>query len=344
MRIVWKEKGIFAIQSDQPPTYSLTNVSAKKGADFAGKTGGVGSKGAIESNAGKSTSWVRPEALGLLVSYVRDACRNNQRAKAREMLDPYYYALFCDKSELPTALLGHFTEIAAIRANLVNNLDYYGNPPGWLPRLDATTNYQIWNVFTQHAARTLYFAQKLEQEWDNITDEQQALTEASTALKVEWDATAGMLQTSYQALTAAKEKLDGIKSRFESKQLEVERLRLQVAASVIKKMQEQKIFSGVMNIVGGLAQSIPVGQPYLGMAGKTVSLAGNFDWNQPDSSKQLGVFFKDLSKQTGAFLDDNADLFVERSSRGIPKTDPKAKLNLKDQLRAVKGANESYDG
>jgi hypothetical protein len=185
----------------------------------------------------------------------------------------------------------------------------------------------------------------MQHEWDEIDDEQEALDEVSTAVAEEWNATAKELENAYGELKTAKEKLDGVKKQFEAKQSEVDRLRLQAEADARTAVTERDIFKGVMNIVGGLAQSIPVGQPFLGMAGKTLSLAGDsFDWTKPDASKQIGAFFTGLSEETKSFLDDNEDLFIERSGEGIPKPPgKKEKLNLKKQLKEAKGAVESLD-
>ena len=342
---------IYAIKKTPPveykenPTIELADVSAAKGMDAPGKQGRPGVAGKLTSDADSTwMSWLRPEALVGICRYARDVYRNGHREKAGAMLRPYYYALLYKKDELPAALLGHFTDITSIRANLINNLDYYGNPPGWLPRLDAGANYDIWHLYSENSAQILYFAEKMERDWDRISDEQEAITQVGNALKAEWDATAGLLENSYRDLKTAKQAMDDVQKELEAQEEKVNKLRLQVKAETANKLVEQQVFSGVMKIVGGLAQSIPVGQPFLGLAGKTLDLAGDFDLNNPDASTQLGTFFKGLSKETAAFLEENEDLFVERSSDSLPKPPGTvAKLKLKAQLKAVKSAIEDLD-
>jgi hypothetical protein len=346
MRLVRKEKLWPYANSVISPTISLEKVSAKPGKASTGQAGVRGQDGTVTKEVGGLISWVRPEALGAVVNYARDLYRNGHPEKARKILDPYYYALHCDKENLPAALLGKFTEITSIRANAINNLDFYGNPPGWLPRLDAETNYQIWNLYSKHSSQILYFARKMEHEWDKIDDEQEALNEVSNVITADLDATADALEESYLELEKAHKKLDDVRGKFAVKEQEVENLRHSAEHDAENAIEGQRIFKGVMNIVGGLAQSIPVGQPFLGLAGKTVSLGGEFDWNRPDSSKQIGAFFAGVSKETGTFLTKNKSFFIADTGAEDPKSllpRAKKKVRLTQQLNDAKGAIQSLD-
>ncbi|MGA8599146.1 MAG: hypothetical protein WB676_30885 [Bryobacteraceae bacterium] len=339
MRLV-RHEDVF--QSPHPPLVSLTDVSAKAGQTAAGKKGSDGKKGSVETKPGTGSLWLHPQALGAVAAYARDAYRNGHRAKARAILEPYYSSLSGDAKSLSSELLGRRSEIESMLTSMNNNLDYYGNPPGWLPRLDVKTNYQIWHLFSQESSKILYFAQKMEQEWDRFDDEQEALSQTSEALKKELEVAGAELTNSYEGLGAAKDTMDAIQKEFEAKQRDVDALRQQASVKAKDKIKEQRIFNGAMKLIGGLAECIPVGQPYLGMAGKTLGLAGDFDWNKPDASKQFGTFFSKLSSETEDFLDKNESLFIKRSSANIA-TPQESMADLKSQIKSAKGAVEAFD-
>lgn len=340
MRLVRREEGI--LNSVYKPTIALTPVKGSTGTKAEGKIGTSGNKGTVETRNNTSFLWVHPESLGTILNYARLAYRNGQRAKALAMLKPYFYALLIEQDTLSPVLLGQLNDIAAILANMKNNLDYYGNPPGWLPRLDVKTNYQIWHLFSQESSKLLYFAQKMEHEWDIFEDQQEAISQTTEAVKGEMNASVEQLSSAYTALGKAKDALEEVQKKFEAKQREVDRLRLQATEEAKKNIKEQQIFSGAMKLIGGLAEIIPVGQPYLGMAGKTIANVGDFDWNKPDTGAQFGKFFTKLGKQTDEFLENNEDLFIERSSAGIPKPEGSV-TDLKTQIKEAKGSLEDLD-
>ena len=331
-----------AIQATANPSISLTEVTAKKGQDAGGKSGKEGDPGKVESQPGTGLLWLHPEALGAVVAYATDAYRNGHRDDARRILDPYYRALFVNRATLSATLLGQLSRIESMRTNMNNNLDYYGNPPGWLPRLDVKTNYQVWHLFSEEASKILYFAQKTEREWDRFEDEQEALSQTSEALSKELDVTAAELRTSYDNLKDAREKVEDIRKQFEAKSRDVDALRQLATTRAKDKIAEQRVFSGIMKLVGGLAESIPIGQPYLGGAGKTLSLAGDIDWTKPDSSKEIGKFFTKLGEQTDAFLVKHEDLIVKKSGAGVLKPEGST-IDLETQITQAKGAVEALD-
>jgi hypothetical protein len=330
------------IQAPVNPTISLTDVTAKKGQDAGAKSGKEGGAGKGESRPDTGLLWLRPEALEAIVAYATDAYRNGHRDDARRILDPYYRALFVNRETLSATYLGQLSRIEALRTNMNNNLDYYGNPPGWLPRLDVKTNYQIWHLFSEESSKILYFAQKTEREWDRFEDGQQALSQTADALSEELEVTAAELRTSYDNLKAAREKVEEIRKQFEAKARDVDALRQLATTKAKNKITEQKVFSGIMKLVGGLAESIPVGQPYLGGVGKTLGLAGDIDWTKPDSSKQIGSFFSKLGEQTDAFLEKNGDLIVKKSGDSVLKPEGSA-VDLETQITRAQGAVKALD-
>ncbi|WP_157270159.1 hypothetical protein [Azohydromonas aeria] len=343
----WGE--MYAIQRDGVieaplnPTFTLTRVDAKPGAGAAAKKGVDGGRGAVETRAGPPRGWLHPQAVQAVVAYAQDAYRNGHRTTARQMIGPYYHALAFSGEPLGPELSGKLNEIVAMRSNLDNNLDFYGNPAGWVPRLDLKSNYQIWHWFSIQSSRVLYFASKLEHHWDRLDDKSQAISQTSRAVKNEMVAVSAALGTAYADLKAAKKDLDRLQEQFQARQADVDALRLKAAALARTKIEEQRIFSGMMKLVGGLAEIIPLGQPFLGLAGKSLATVGDHDWTQPDSSKQLASLFTKLGKQAGDFLENNEDLLVSLSGSSVPRPAGSAD-DLKAQIKQAQAAVEAIEG
>ncbi len=111
-------------------------------------------------------------------------------------------------------------------------------------------------LFSEEASKILYFAQKTEQEWDSFEDGQAALSQTADALSNELDVTATVLRTSYDNLKEARAKVEDIRKQFEAKSRDVEALRQLATIKAKNKIAEQKVFSGIMKLIGGLAECI----------------------------------------------------------------------------------------
>lgn len=89
--------------------------------------------------------WPNHLAIEPALQYARDAYLNGYRDEAREMLECYRDVIaWVPEDARSAALVGQATEIALLLTQLKDNLDYYGNPPGWLPRLSLMSNLQLF--------------------------------------------------------------------------------------------------------------------------------------------------------------------------------------------------------
>src|SRR5207237_158372 len=104
--------------------------------------------------------WAQPAAMAAVLSYARTAFRNGFREDAERALAPY-----CDVSiTKPDAIAKcsaevrmAFASMTALYNNLALDLDYYVNPPGWVPRLNALSNLSVLKTVREAAYETYYF-------------------------------------------------------------------------------------------------------------------------------------------------------------------------------------------
>jgi hypothetical protein len=112
-------------------------------------------------------------------------------------------------------------------------------------------------------------------------------------------------------------------------------------------VERQRIFRGVCKTVSGLMKVVPVGQPYLGLGGDVVGIAGDINFTDPDAiSKQVGDALGKLGGATDNFLRSNADLIVDdrvKELKNKVKLDQTNADSLAEQLTRTKGANANLE-
>jgi len=314
-------KSIFP--SGDAPNMHLEPVTAKKGADTPARTGRGGQKGTVKTGDGVGLLWMNPQrplALDAVLACARDAYRNGHRDQARALIEPYHAAFIRERRagrRLSAALSGQLAEIVTMQRNLADNLDYYGHPLGWLPRLNMATSYRLWQDERQCASKLLYYASTIEQEWEAIEDQQATLNDASKAIRAELEVAIEDLPRAYTRLAEAKERWKTVKEKAEAQARDVDRLRERAVAQAKDRLLEQRVFSGMCKLAGGLMEAIPVGQPYLGLAGKTLGIVGDFDWNRPNPLEGVSKGLAEIGGAVGTFLDENKDLLVTESSKHL---------------------------
>jgi hypothetical protein len=247
----------------------------------------------LKSKTGESY-WLHPAAVRAVIAYCDDAYLAGHTEEARKLLSLYLEAVkvaaAADKDEPGWALLGN--ELATLSQRVEGPYDYFGNPAGWVPMLSFQTNFTLFETEVKSAVEAMFLAYWIEHTQarvkaavdilkaakNRLHDEtQRALKDLSAAetraieLSVSMATIAGDLALTWVRVTAMKERL----TDEARKDLQAEH-RLRAAAKVL----------------GGVMQLIPVGQPVLGSVGKTFTVLGDIDTDNPSASvgKVLGAF------------------------------------------------------
>ena len=254
--------------------------------------------GSIEQKPAGDQSWAHPNVVCAVLRYARTAYRNGFRDDAATALDPYYALIGPDgepKSTLgpdgkPKSIDGRLrmalVSVTAMRNNLIRNLDYYGNPPGWVPRLNALSNLQMLNKVRETAYETFYFADKLLRDYDALDNVREISQRTSDALKKELAEAKNNLQEAYNKIPESLRELVKVQSDLEPIKKDIKALKERAEKRAFETtkdtVQSQRIFSSAMQILGGIAKCLPVGQPFVGLAGSTFEAASQIDWNAED--------------------------------------------------------------
>ena len=161
-----------------------------------------------------------------------------------------------------------------------NGLDYYGNPAGWAPMLSFEVNRTIFDNEIDRAINMLYLSYWLKEEAATAQERVGALTDTIEALKEEiitfkqrYDEAVASLPDLETESVFLKQSIDVVQGKLQERERE---LRIQAQ----NNLREPWWKTG-LKIAGSICSMIPVYQPALGAIGGGMTLAANFDAEDP---------------------------------------------------------------
>ena len=335
-RVLIVKREVVGFQSPRHATLEQEDVSALPGKPAAGRAGVAGRDGVVTRRDGGR--WLRPEGLAAVLQYARDAYANGWREDAAAALAPYDAAL-ADLARLAPDLLPLRAAAVTMASNLATNLDFFGHPVGWVPRLNVSTNLRLFQRERLNSAKLLLFARRLRERWDALA-RQDAFAEAqTTALEEELELAQAALAEAFVGLGPATSRFDathGDLQRLYAKLGDLERAARNEAKHAIQQLE---LFHGFCRLVAGLAKVVPVGQPYLGIGGDVLAAIGDMTWTDAAGNfdlNELGTSFEGLGKTVGGKVGG----FVKAHKERVTSDD---KLGLRRQLKDAAGSMRELD-
>jgi hypothetical protein len=327
------------VYREHPGPWTVVDVSANRGAaaeSLAGTPGGHGAMEAIERRPGEPPSWIQAEGLEVFIAFAADLHRNGYPADARRVVDPYW-AYLSEAATYEDQLASLLPRMRALRARLVANRDYYGNPPGWVPRLGLASNYQYFRSMRQ-AAQDLYYESSglLEAVQARGAAAQLAVSQAD-ALKADLDVQKNALREACTGIANKQAELIEIADELAGCENAIGNVKAWVSSLAMSDASKQRVFTGIMKIAGGGMSALPWGQPVVGMvggmvssAGDTIDITGSSSWAQSVSAtaQKAGETLKADMARNKDFLIENALSDTAKKKRGtrLETIDVEAKL------------------
>jgi hypothetical protein len=270
-----------------------------------------GRRGNAERVVRSDLSWAQPAAMAAVLSYARTAFRNGFRKEAARALAPYYAVAVLQAEVVakcsPEVQMA-FGSIVALYNNLALNVDYYGNPPGWVPRLNALSNLGVLKSVREAAYGTFYFADKMLREAEALEDLRETAVQATDALEAEMKAAKDKLQKAYDELPKAMGKLNQAQKQVVGVEEDIVNLRREAIGRSVDKAMLQRFVSAALQLVDGVAKSLPVGQPFLGLAGSAFGAAAKIDWTAEKPLETAGAAVAHLSQQVNTFVTEKTEV------------------------------------
>jgi hypothetical protein len=333
MKIVYYDS---VVASPQEPRLQVKAFEARDGYGASAKKAQAGGKGSIVHDP---RSWMHVDVVDAVLGCAKDAYRKEDRALASKLLEPYYGEL---RDTQDSELKGRLAVIEAIRGKLLRNLDYYGKPPGWVPRLNLKSTFQIFQTVQSISSSLLYYALNMEDNYARLQNANDLARETADAVGAEMDYSTNRLKDACTDLARAREELHTVQDQVNQKQAEIDLLKAWTTQEAKNKVQAQRVFRGVIKTIGGLMKAVPLGQPYIGLAGDITAGVGDFNWNDPAGlTHQISGCLTSIGNTTDKFLKDNKDLILKDSVpdevRRKLELDQEASTNLEYELAKHKG-------
>jgi hypothetical protein len=303
-----------------------------------GHAGGDGDK-AVQKTA--QPTWLHPLVLDAVIGYARDAFRAGYRQDAEKALNHYRERL--SAGDLPADVASKRSTVLGLLNNLDNNLDFYGNNIGWVPRLNATTSFEFFQREGTNASRLLYFADTLAKKWTTLKRTSEAANHASAALGDELDYAQEALVHANTDFDDALKDVKRIDEDLQQAQRDFKKVFDRLTGIAQQHEQVKDLVKGMCKFAGGLAKVVPVGQPYLGLAGDVVTELGDFEWTDADGAftwdqvaSNFEGFGKKLGKTVDTFRETHRDLLIK------DELEP-GQQSLKQKIKDAKGAIKNLD-
>ena len=241
---------------------------------------------------GNKYSWINPYSLRLVISHLRTAYLNGFDLEVKEICDDYikeiedYSALSVWdtlNSETKVEILQLNQEMASISQRIASNLDFYGNPAGWVPMLSFEVNKAAFEEEVNKAINVLYFCYWIQKE---NTSREQKISSLQTA-RTELEGLLSGYQNDYiQAVT----RLPQVESEAQNISAEIKLLisdleeleaLLLERATYITRPKKVSLWRRITRTVGKIAQVVPLYQPALGVIGTGLVKVSETDFSDP---------------------------------------------------------------
>ncbi|WP_448701016.1 hypothetical protein ACFGVR_02915 [Mucilaginibacter sp. AW1-3] len=312
------------------------------GKDAKGPDGQKGADGGQETLPETKYSWLQPILLETMLGYAKANFRNGERRKAKWILDHYNNAI----KQLPAGLQQDMRMASLIRETglymrrLDQNLDFYGYPPGWIPKLSALSNLNIIVESRRELAQLLYFANRLlKQDTANkltVKDLDWTVKELKKGIK-----TAQVdITEAFANIKDVKDQIYAVEGQVTDRLRELRDLKKKILLEIEDKARAQALFTGSFEILAGVCSLIPVGQPYLGqLGGGIMKQISKIDIDAENPVKEGLSFAGKLSGEVGGFMEKNQSKISNSANSALTKEIDKGTK----ELNAFTGQTETAE-
>jgi hypothetical protein len=334
------------IRDDPAPKVAGLNAAAPNG------TNGLGGSLVIETNAG---AWIHSFALRHIVQFAKDAYLNGRITEARQLLSEYQAVLRAHEQsvtsvdELSDAAFSEKINLDQLLAEndllvhrIDSNLDYFGNPAGWVPMLSFEANFIAFQNEIDASIPILYLSYWLNNTATNLQGRMVAATNALATLAAE---NAKLIDDFNQAQLA----IPGLKNEAEAITVQIDGLRKRLALKLAELEQRARdnveerhkvpFWKKAIGVLSVVADLVPVGQPTVGRIGEGLELLAQVDPDHPlESAEKLApqAFGVMTNKNISVCFGTNAPSNTSTNSSGSTNGVKQAKKETNSKVECAK--------
>lgn len=282
-------------------------TKAGKGYTAKGSSGGKG-KSPAPNTVEVANAWVHPLQLESVLRYARDAFLAGARNDVITLLKPYEKALAAD---IPTSVGTKYaawttddearwnsaqSEVASILHRLQLQLDYFGNPAGYMPLLSLQATMRLYDLETKDALRTLLLAAWVQDEANKAQSAANAFGSAIEETNKDTERVAEQLVQAEADMVKLDQQLTSLEGRLKTMANNLDTLKSELFNQAAADEKQKALIKFSIKMAGAICQAVPIGQPVLGTIGKLADIAADIDENgKADTITKMGDTIKKAS-------------------------------------------------
>jgi hypothetical protein len=231
-----------------------------------------------------------------------------------------------------------FKSFNALKINLLNRVDPFGNPAGWTPTLSLAVTLAEYDAEVDRALPAFYLARFFDKYASDVTKKKDICTSGIASLqssrKIAKEQISDLATQAGQLTTD----IGTLQTQIRSFQTQ-----LQAAEQALQTQAEFRVYGAhLLKIASAVCSLIPVGQPELGMAGGALNVVTEYVAGKDPTAANAG---KDLLNQLSTVASYGLDQYAANLKKELKKDDddPTAKSSAnpneaKKNARAEKAA------
>lgn len=292
-----------------------------------------------------SLAWLSPSALRILLSYLNDAYFEGHLGLVDKEL-ARYIAIVKDAASSPewsngldetarNELIQIKDDMLTLRHRIASNLDFYGNPAGWVPMLSFEVNKLAFDNEIDRALRVMYLNYWLGNIAEGLANKKEAMKALRTQL-------IDQIKDDRDSYSEAVEEIPTVEAQAALLQAAIDAaiVRIQqLEDSLLQKAKNIVVLKKTARTLGKVAQTIPVYQPALGAAGGAVAASADIDPNKSWEENALLV-----GKGTAAGFANGAAAAkakgAQSAANGINTSDTEEGTDNSAAIEAMQAAKE----
>ncbi|MBI3418017.1 MAG: hypothetical protein HY043_22235 [Verrucomicrobia bacterium] len=238
-------------------------------------------------------SWMSPFALRAIVAHAKDSYLYGYLDEAKQVLVDYSqllddFASSSDWSQLSDdwqlQLTAMRNEMGTLLHRINSNLDYFGNPPGWVPLLSFEANKLAFENEIERSIRQLYLSYWVGNAATVVQNRVDALNSARVSLKdeiVQFQNEYGNAIDLIPGLEIESIRISNRVQEVTAQLRQIEQDLMQRANNNVNERHKVPAWRKALGVAGTLLSVVPAGQPVLGAIGAGLNLISTFDPHDP---------------------------------------------------------------
>jgi len=270
-----------------------------RGATAIAPTGTNGAPGGF-ALVSDSAAWLHSFGLRAVTRFAKDAYLNGRVEETRTLLVEHLDILrvlqpvVLNITNLTDAEFAEATsldqlvqEMSAIVTRIDVNLDYFGNPAGWVPMLSFEANQAVFEEEITRSIPILYLAYWLNYSATNFQNSAAASLEAAKKLRIEFGRMVVAYNEAETILPSLKQQSADITDRIGTLRTRLSELEAQLVARAHQNVEDSHklpFWKKALGILSVAADLVPIGQPTVGKIGAGLAALAKIDPEHPVQS------------------------------------------------------------